>query len=461
MNNNAKKIAAALTSATVLLVSGCGDAASKANSAINIGTSSSKSSSSSAAGSSSVVSSSSSTKSSSSAENSEPQTPPDDSDVPPDDPDVPPVEPDNGWLEQPEPATFYVDPSEPLDLPSSAEIRICGLSEALERFDEIESKTPSGSPEEIVQTLLERNILCFSTLQAKCWTFDDSHYEDWWYSRNSGRVYSDYITSADQIDDLFYGTYTEDKADYLIHYNDGWNVTDAFTESGGYLYAEFSEILKTSLDSFSSTTYASIISASDNRIVFGRYSSPYPDSSEWQPNNYHFTAVKEYGEWRLEEYIIDAPAYSRPYTELVQTARAGAPDIIRLAVGEAGNFGGEPYWTWYGFGSRIEWCAAFVSWCYGTVGADGPYFTSCNGEGIPWFKSHGQWAGADFRDVAPGDCIFFDWDLDGAANHVGLVIGRDSEKVYTVEGNRSDSCQVCSYDLNDARIFGYGLMRWN
>ena len=22
-----------------------------------------------------------------------------------------------------------------------------------------------------------------------------------------------------------------------------------------------------------------------------------------------------------------------------------------------------PYWSWYGFESRVEWCACFVSWC--------------------------------------------------------------------------------------------------
>ena len=30
---------------------------------------------------------------------------------------------------------------------------------------------------------------------------------------------------------------------------------------------------------------------------------------------------------------------------------------------QLGNQGGQPYWSWYGFNSRVEWCACFVSWC--------------------------------------------------------------------------------------------------
>lgn len=55
----------------------------------------------------------------------------------------------------------------------------------------------------------------------------------------------------------------------------------------------------------------------------------------------------------------------------------------------------------------------------------------------------------------------FDWDLDGSADHVGLVIGRDGNRVYTVEGNSGDACKIKSYPLDYACIKGYGLMNWN
>ena len=37
--------------------------------------------------------------------------------------------------------------------------------------------------------------------------------------------------------------------------------------------------------------------------------------------------------------------------------------IVQIALTQIGNVGGEPYWSWYGFSSRVEWCACFVSWC--------------------------------------------------------------------------------------------------
>ena len=89
-----------------------------------------------------------------------------------------------------------------------------------------------------------------------------------------------------------------------------------------------------------------------------------------------------------------------------------------------------------------EWCACFVSWCYGQMGLSEPRFAACQSQGIPWFQSHGQWGGRDYANIAPGDAIFFDWDLDGSADHVGLVVGTDGSRVYTVEGNSGDACKI-------------------
>ena len=85
-----------------------------------------------------------------------------------------------------------------------------------------------------------------------------------------------------------------------------------------------------------------------------------------------------------------------------------------IAKSQVGNVGGQPFWSWYGFNSRVEWCACFVSWCYGQMGLSEPRFASCQSQGIPWFQSHGQWGGRDYANIAPGDAIFFDWDLDGS-----------------------------------------------
>ena len=146
--------------------------------------------------------------------------------------------------------------------------------------------------------------------------------------------------------------------------------------------------------------------------------------------------------------------------EFVNGTRPGNPELVELAKRQVGNVGGQPYWSWYGFNSRVEWCACFVSWCYGQMGLSEPRFAACQSQGIPWFQSHGQWGGRDYANIAPGDALFFDWDLDGSADHVGLVVGTDGSRVYTVEGNSGDACKIKSYSLSYECIKGYGLMNW-
>ena len=144
--------------------------------------------------------------------------------------------------------------------------------------------------------------------------------------------------------------------------------------------------------------------------------------------------------------------------EFVNGTRPGNQAVVDIAKSQVGNVGGQPYWSWYGFNSRVEWCACFVSWCYGQMGLSEPRFAACQSQGIPWFQSHGQWGGRDYANIAPGDAIFFDWDLDGSADHVGIVVGTDGSRVYTVEGNSGDACKIKSYSLTYECIKGYGLM---
>lgn len=147
--------------------------------------------------------------------------------------------------------------------------------------------------------------------------------------------------------------------------------------------------------------------------------------------------------------------------DFVNGTRPGNTAVVDIAKAQVGNMGGYPYWSWYGFNSRVEWCACFVSWCYNQMGKSEPRFAACQSQGIPWFTSRGQWGDRGYENIAPGDAIFFDWDLDGSADHVGIVIGTDGSRVYTVEGNSGDACKVKSYSLDYACIKGYGLMNWN
>ena len=92
-------------------------------------------------------------------------------------------------------------------------------------------------------------------------------------------------------------------------------------------------------------------------------------------------------------------------------------------------------------------------------GPSEPRFAACQSQGIPWFQSHGQWGGRDYANIAPGDAIFFDWDLDGSADHVGIV-GTDGKPGLPVEGTSGDACKIKSYSLTYECIKGYGLMNW-
>lgn len=144
----------------------------------------------------------------------------------------------------------------------------------------------------------------------------------------------------------------------------------------------------------------------------------------------------------------------------INGSRISNQAIIDLALSQVGQVGGQPYWYWYGFSSRVEWCACFVSWCMDKQGHSEVRYASCQSGGVPYFQSLGQWARGGYTDLVAGDVIFFDWNGDGEAQHTGLVIGTDGEYVYTVEGNSGDTCRTKKYLINSNVILGYGLMNY-
>ena len=140
----------------------------------------------------------------------------------------------------------------------------------------------------------------------------------------------------------------------------------------------------------------------------------------------------------------------------------GDGEIVTVALSQIGNVGGQPYWSWYGFGSRVEWCACFVSWCANECGyLDAgviPKFAGCV-NGVQWFKGRGLWQDNSY-EPRPGDIIFFDWSgengQDGSVDHVGIVEKVENGLVYTIEGNSSNSCRERRYPIGHYEIYGYG-----
>lgn len=136
----------------------------------------------------------------------------------------------------------------------------------------------------------------------------------------------------------------------------------------------------------------------------------------------------------------------------------GNGNIVMVAKSQIGNVGGKKYWEWYGFNTKVNWCAIWVSWCAnesGDLNNTIPRFSAVN-EGMTWFKSHDKWKGKNYTPSA-GDIIFFDWDSDSDPDHVGIVEKAENGKVYTIEGNSNDEVKAKSYSLNYKRIFGYGI----
>lgn len=136
----------------------------------------------------------------------------------------------------------------------------------------------------------------------------------------------------------------------------------------------------------------------------------------------------------------------------------GNQAIVQVALSQEGN-GGDTYWSWYGFGSRVSWCACFVSWCGEQCGylESGvmPKFSLCS-DGAKWFQNKGQFK--DGSDIpAAGDIIFFDRGSDGSIDHVGIVESVKKGTVNMVEGNSGDAVRRRSYPIGDSEIYGYGI----
>ena len=165
---------------------------------------------------------------------------------------------------------------------------------------------------------------------------------------------------------------------------------------------------------------------------------------------------------QLQELL--SPEYDDLWNELLYgiALGGGSGDLVAVAQSQVGNVGGAPYWSWYGFSSRVEWCAIFVSWCADQCGLIDsgavPKFSGC-GTGVQWFQSRGQWL-LGSATPEPGMLIFFKWYGSDAtiADHVGIVERVEDGRVYTIEGNSNDMVRRNSYPIGYGEIKGYGVL---
>ena len=186
-------------------------------------------------------------------------------------------------------------------------------------------------------------------------------------------------------------------------------------------------------------------------------------TAEEMADHFNFTADQRK---QLSELL--AEENRRLWSAVLYGIYSGDDAIVMVALSQVGNVGGQPYWSWYGFNSRVEWCACFVSWCFNECGyldtGTAPKFAGCVG-GVEWFRSRRQWAD-NTVEPAPGMIVFFDWNdptgssgpQDGEADHVGIVEKCENGIVYTIEGNSGDACRQNQYPVGYYGILGYGIL---
>ena len=183
---------------------------------------------------------------------------------------------------------------------------------------------------------------------------------------------------------------------------------------------------------------------------YGGYS--YANAVEFSAMQAARLGWEKYGDTQYPAHVLRYYPYGRAFTS------GGNQAIVEVALTQLGNEGGQPYWSWYGFGGRVEWCACFASWCADQCGylESGiiPKFSLCS-DGVNWFKGKGQWQDKNYEPQA-GDLIFFDWGSNGSIDHVGIVEKCENGMVYTVEGNSGDACKQQSYPVGSGSIYGYG-----
>lgn len=187
------------------------------------------------------------------------------------------------------------------------------------------------------------------------------------------------------------------------------------------------------------------------KAKYGGYS--YANAVEFSTQQAQRLGWDSYGDTQYPAHVLRYYPYGRAFTA------GGNQAIVEVALTQVGNQGGQPYWSWYGFDGRVEWCACFVSWCADQCGyiESGlvPKFAGCV-DGANWFKSNGKWQNRTYEPKA-GDIIFFDWEGDGTTDHVGIVEKCENGIVYTVEGNSGDACKQRQYAVGSSNIYGYGI----
>ena len=141
----------------------------------------------------------------------------------------------------------------------------------------------------------------------------------------------------------------------------------------------------------------------------------------------------------------------------------GNHPLVRTARTQIGSQGGGKFWDWYGFEDWVDWCGCFVSWCADQNGyiesGEIPKFCYVQ-DAVNWFYSADRFLSAG-EEPEPGYIVFFDWNDNDVADHVGIVSGTLGGRIFTIEGNIHGGKGIVgrkSYSQSSSYIMGYGIV---
>ena len=121
------------------------------------------------------------------------------------------------------------------------------------------------------------------------------------------------------------------------------------------------------------------------------------------------------------------------------------------------------YGDWYGM-PYGDWDAMFVSFCLNYAGVSGFPQDSSSSSWVAALRNQNMYAPASEYIPSTGDLIFFDWNADASADHVGIVSGyfpaedQNTAQIQCIEGDSDNAVCITTYSQTDPTILGYGQL---
>ncbi|ERJ58785.1 hypothetical protein M472_08390 [Sphingobacterium paucimobilis HER1398] len=150
--------------------------------------------------------------------------------------------------------------------------------------------------------------------------------------------------------------------------------------------------------------------------------------------------------WTLGRYQVSRPSGMEDKRNLI-IAIASAELGVKESTGNNDGPRIEQYLAYTGLTKGYEWCAAFVSWCYGQSGLSQPR-NPWSPALFPKAKSY-----KDTDKIQPADLFGIYSSSLRRIHHVGLIKERQGQFILTIEGNSND--RVESRRRHVRTVYGY------